>query len=142
MTERVSSDHDTVESHRVHLSTVGRTSRFQLPLPDELSCETGDVVSLSLAGDQAYAEVETTLDGDPAVRGAFADRNLARSRNGEDEFDGWLQGTDATAGDPLVLDVLTPGYAYGLRFPGDRVVYVAPEKPDSSLQSIAQDLDE
>jgi hypothetical protein len=141
VTERVPSDHDTVESHRVHLSTVGRTGRFQLSLPAELSCETGDVVSLSLAGDQAYAEVETTLDGEPAVRGAFADRNLARSRNGANEFDDWLQDAGAAAGDPLVLDVLTPEYAYGLRLPGDRVVYVAPEKPESSLQSIAQNLD-
>jgi len=142
VTERVPSDHKAVESHRVHLSTVGRTSRFQLSLPEELSCESGDIVSLSLAGDQAYAEVETTLEGDPAIRGAFADRNLAKTRTGDDEFDAWLQGTDATAGDPLVLDVLTAGYAYGLRLPGDRVVYTAPEKPESSLQSIAQNLDE
>jgi hypothetical protein len=142
VTERVPSDHDAVESHRVHLSTVGRTSRFQLSLPEELSCESGDVVSLSLAGDQAYAEVETTLDGEPAIRGAFPDRNLARNRDGRDEFDAWLRDAGASAGDPLVLDVLTTGYAYGLRLPGDRVVYAAPEQPDSSLQSIAKSLDE
>lgn len=106
-----------------------------------MSCEPDDVLSLSLAGDGAYSQVERTLDGDPAVRGAYADRNLARTREGADELDAWLQAGDSSAGDPLVFDVLTPGYAYGLRLPGDRVVYAPPEQPDSSLDSIARDLE-
>ncbi|MFC7057968.1 DUF7112 family protein [Halovenus salina] len=40
-----------------------------------------------------------------------------------------------------MFDVLRTGYAYGLRRPGERVVYSPPEQPDSSLTDIARDLD-
>lgn len=140
MTERVASDHDTVESHRVHV--VCRTGRFELPLPDALSCESGEVVSLSLAGETAYAQIETTLDGEPVVRGAFPNRTLAKERDGENQLDSWIRETGTADGEPVLLDVLTAGYAYGVRQPGDRVIYAVPAEPDSSLQSIAENLED
>ena len=142
MTERVSSDHDAVESHRVHLDPVGRTSRVQLPLPEDLDPAVDDVVCLCFDGSVFYAQVETTLDGQPAIRRAAADQQLARTGDCEDALAAWLSDAGLSSGDPLLLDVLTPGWAYGLRLPGERVVYSPPEQPDDSLASIARDLDE
>jgi len=141
VTERVPSDHDAVESHRVHLDSVGRTSRVQLPLPDDLDSAVDDVVCLCFDGSVFYAQVETTLDGQPAIRRAATDQQLARSGDGEDTLGAWLSDAGLSGGDPLLLDVLTPGWAYGLRLPGERVVYSPPARPDDSLASIARDLD-
>ncbi len=141
MSDAIPSDHDAVESHRVTLSQVGSTNRLQVPLPAAVSCDPGDVVSLSLSGDTAYAAVTTTLRGDPVVRTAFPTRHLARrDREGEDELACWLDRVSAGASDTLVLDVLTGGYAYGLREPGARVVYTPPDPPDQSLADIARNL--
>lgn len=143
MPDAVPSDHDAVESHRISLSSVGRTNRLQLPLPEELSCGPGDIVSLSLAGDGRFAAVTTTLGGEPAIRDAFPTRRLARTDGeGTDELASWLDSVGLDAGDTLVLDVLTDGYAYGLREPGTRVVYSPPDQPDSSLAAIARDVTE
>lgn len=143
MPDAVPSDHDAVDHHRVRLSQVGRTNRLQVPLPDGLPCEPGDVVSLSLSGDGAFTQVTTTLGGDPAVRDAFPTRRLARTDDADaDVLANWFDEHSVGAGDTLVLDVLTEGYAYGLREPGSRVVYAPPEKPDSSLTDIARSITE
>lgn len=142
MTERLPSDHDAVTSHRTHLETVGRTSRPRLPLPTALDVGAGDVIRLSLAGDDAHAQVTETLGGDPAVTGAYPNARIARApAEDEDRFADWLDDRGLEAGDPLLVDVVTEGYAYGLRPPGERVVYTAREPPSDSLADIARDLD-
>jgi len=140
-TDRVPSDHDTVESHRIHLDEVGRTGRLQLPLPAELACAEDDVISVCFDGSPHFARISTTLDSAPAIQDAFIDRGLARTRDGEDELTPWMRESGLSAGDPLLLDVLTPGYAYGLRLPGERVVYGPPEQPDTSLTAIARSIE-
>lgn len=142
MSGAVPSDHPTVDSHRVSVGQVGRTGRPELVLPDELGVESGDVLYLSLDGEGAYAEVTATLDGDRAIRGAFANRRLARADEGADRLDAWLDERDLETGETVVLDVLTAGFAYGLREPGARVVYSPPDPPDSSLADIASSLTE
>lgn len=142
MTDRVSSDHDSVSSHRVHLTQVGRTRRRQIELPDELTCAVDDVVWCSLEGTPAHAQVVSTLGGPNAIQHAFANQQLARTRTeGTDRFDEYLDAQDLAVGDPLVLDVLREGFAYGLRRPGQRVVYEPPEPPDETLADIARNLD-
>lgn len=144
MTDRIPSDHTTVESHRVHLTSVGRTRRLQVELPEELDCEPGDVVSLSLEGDGSHAMVTTGLGGEATVQNAYPTRQLARERehDTENRFRAWLDEHGLTAGDPLALDVLRAGYAYGLRRPGERVIYSPPEPPNSTLADIARNLEE
>lgn len=142
MPDRISSDHDTVRSHRVHLGQVGRTDRPQIELPERLEWPEGDVLWFSLAGTTGYAQVDTTLTGDPVVRGVFVDRNLARTGSGENRLRDWVSESGLATGDALLLDVLRTGYAYGLRAPGDRVFYEPPEPPASSLADIARDLDQ
>jgi len=141
VTDHVPSDHGAVDSHRVHLTQVGRTHRLQVELPATLDCAVDDVVSLSLEGDARHAQVTAGLDGEPTIQGAFATPRLARTRGeGEDELRAWVDEHGLGAGDALVLDVLREGYAYGLRRPGERVVYSPPEPPDSTLSDIARDL--
>lgn len=141
MTDRVPSEHPVVDSHRVELDAVGSTGRAQLVLPPGLSCTPGDIVRLSLEGTQTHAEVVSTLRGESAVRRACRNRRLARTGEGTDLLGGWFEdgghGPDST----LLLDVLTEGYAYGLREPGERVLYEPVDPPDSSLADIAESLD-
>jgi hypothetical protein len=141
VSDRIPSDHTTVQSRRLNLSTVGRTRRHQLSLPADIDCDIEDVVYLSLEGDGVHAQVTAGLDGDPTIQGAFGTRQAARTQDGVNELRAWLDDHDLAEGDALVLDVLRTGYAFGLRRPGERVVYSPPDPPDSSLTDIARDLD-
>lgn len=140
MADSIPSDHPAVDSYRVDLTTVGSTSRPQVVLPAELRCESEAFVRLVVGEQQAHAQVASTLDGDRTIQGAFANKRLARTGDGENLLAAWLDEVGFEAPTTLVLDVLTEGFAYGLRVPGERVVYEPLEKPDSSLSDIAESL--
>jgi len=143
MSESVPSDHPTVDSHRLSVGQVGRTGRPELVLPDEIGASDGDTIYLAFDDEDTYAVVTSTLDGDRAIRGAFANRRLARADGeGENLLKAWLERCGFGPGDAVVLDVLTDGFAYGLREPGARVVYSPPDPPDASLSEIASSLTE
>ncbi len=141
MNERVPSDHEAVDTHRVPIEAVGRTGRPRVIFPDDVGLNDGDAVVLALDGDDYDARVETTLDGDLAVTHVADNRRLARERNGENRLADWVEDTNVTVGGSAHLDVVTDGHQYGLRTPGTRVVYTATEAPDSSLSDIASNLD-
>lgn len=141
MNERVPSDHEAVDTHRVPIEAVGRTGRPRVIFPDDVGLNDGDAVVLALDGDDYDARVETTLDGDLAVTHVADNRRLARERNGENRLAEWVEDTNVTVGGSAHLDVVTDGHQYGLRTPGTRVVYTATEAPDSSLSDIASNLD-
>ncbi|MFB6297695.1 MAG: hypothetical protein ABEH56_04170 [Salinirussus sp.] len=139
MTDRIPSDHGAVTSHRTELGTVGRTRRPRIPLPAALECDVGDVIRLSLAGQDCRVQVTADLHGEPDVRGAYPNPRLARADGREeDELAGWLDDRGVTAGETLVLDVVTSGYGYGIREPGERVVYRAVDPPERGLADIAR----
>ena len=140
MPERLPSDHDALPTHRATLETVGRTGRFRVPLPEAVDTDR-DVVRLSLEGADAHARVETDLHGTPGIERAAPDAALARSGDGPNLLGNWLTEHGLTAGDTLVVDVLAPGYQYGLRRPGERVVYRVREPPRDGLRDIADGLD-
>lgn len=142
VTDRVPSDNPSVDSYGVTLGSVGSTNRPQLVLPAELCCERGEFVRLVTDEDRAHAEVVSTLDGSQTIRAAYPDRATARSGDGPDLFGRWLDDHDVGPGDTVVVDVLTEGYAYGLREPGERIIYEPPRRPDSSLADIAESLEE
>lgn len=121
---------------------MGSTSRAQLLLPDALECEVDSNVRLLIDGTRAHARVESTLGGDRAIRGAYPNRKQARTGDGTDVFAEWLRAHGFGPGTVLILDVLTEGYAYGLREPGERVIYEPPAEPDTSLAAIAASLEE
>jgi hypothetical protein len=141
MADAIPSDHSAVDSFRVDLTTVGSTSRPQVLLPEELDCERDEFVRLVLGDRQTHTQVVSTLDGDRAIQGAYANKRLARTADGENLLATWLDDVGVEPRATLVLDVLTEGYAYGLRLPGERVVYEPLEKPNSSLSDIAESLE-
>lgn len=147
MTERIPSDHETVESHRVRLATVGRTGRPEVELPEavELDVEEGDVIRLFVGGEEGHARVEETLTGASVLRGAFQNARLARAdtREGaEDLLATWRDDHGLEAGAALLLDEVTPGFAYGIREPGERVLYPDREPPSDDLSAIAENLED
>jgi len=141
MSDAVPSDHPTVDSHRVELDAVGSTNCPQLPLPAALSPEAGDFVRLVLDGTATHARIDTTLQGEATLKSASHNRRQARTGDGTDLLGEWFDDHDYGPGSTLVVDVLTEGYAYGLREPGKRVVYDPVERPQSSLHDIAENLD-
>lgn len=141
MPDRVPSDHDAVETHRVSIERIGRTDRPRVVLPADLGLEDGDVVRFALGGDQYHALVETDLDGDLVVNHVADNSRLARERDGEDRLAAWVEAADVSLGGSAHLDVVTAGHEYGLRTPGSRVVYTTTERPSSSLSDIAENLD-
>lgn len=141
MSERVPSDHDAVDTHRVHIEAVGRTGRPRVVLPDGVDLRDGDTITLALDGDDYEARVETSLDGDRTVTHVADNRRLARERDGENRLAEWVAQAGVSVDGSAHLDVVTEGHQYGLRTPGKRVVYTATDAPDSSLSDIASDLD-
>lgn len=142
MADRVPSDHASVETHRVSLDTVGRTSRLRVTLPETLAVAEGDVLRLTIDDSDAHAQVRTGLDGHPEVRGAFDNARLARADEGENRLAEWLDAVGLDAGQSVLLDELVAGSHYGLREPGERTVYTVREPPSDSLADIASQLDE
>jgi hypothetical protein len=141
VTERVPSDHDAVTTHRVPLEAVGRTGRPRVVLPADIDVSDGDVVVLALDGDDYFALVSTSIDGDSVLTHAADNRRLARERDGENRLGEWVESADVSLGGSAHLDVVTAGHQYGLRTPGRRVVYTASDPPSSSLSDIADGLD-
>jgi hypothetical protein len=142
MPERVPSDHESIETHRVSVSSAGGTDRPSVELPDAVDPD-GDVVRLVLDGTEYHARVDEHFAGPPAIRGAYDNARLAREpREGTNRLTEWVEQSSISLGSSVQLDVVTPGYKYGLREPGTRVVYTASEPPSSSLSQIARDLDD
>jgi hypothetical protein len=152
---RVPSDDEGVASIRVSLARSGGTRRpcVRIPAADELggrvesgTCESlatdaGDVIRVVIDREEYHAPV-TADSGGRLIRGAFDNRRLAREAGeGENRLVAWLDANGREPGDSVVLDVVVPGELYGLRIPGERVVYEATRGPPSSLSDIARDLD-
>lgn len=139
MGDRVPSDHDTVESRRVAVESVGRTDRLRVALPGTLDLSPDDVVRLSLDGEDYHAQVSESLDGSLELRGAYDNERLAREGDPEDNhLVDWLQSAGLGDGRSVLLDELVAGAHYGLREPGSRVVYTVREPPSDSLSDIAE----
>jgi len=139
--DRLPSDHDAVTTHRVTVGRVGRTDRPRIELPDSVALEDGDVVECVLDGGEYHALVETTLDGTPMIQRVADNPRLAREGEGENRLVEWFRDADVSLDGSVHLDVVTAGYKYGIRTPGERVVYSATDAPDDSLADIARNLD-
>ncbi|AQL43082.1 hypothetical protein BV210_10315 [Halorientalis sp. IM1011] len=143
MSDRLPSDHDAVETHRASLERVGRTDRPKVVVPDDASVPTDEVVRLVVDGRTCHTRIETSLQGDPEITGAYDTPTLARDPSeGENRLDEWVADANVTVGGSVLLDEVTEGFKYGLRAPGERTVYEATEKPDDGLSAIAEDLGE
>ncbi len=140
MAERLPSDHDDVATHRARLSRVGRTDRVQVELPDAVAAPVDEPVRVALDGTDYHGLIERDLDGDRVLRRVRDNARLAREGDGEDRLGEWADAAGVGPGESVAFDVVTPEYAYGVRTPGERVVYDATEPPSDSLSDIASDL--
>ncbi|WP_435145497.1 DUF7112 family protein [Halobaculum sp. P14] len=141
MPDRIASDADSVDTYRAHLARSGGTRLPCLRVPDDAAVADGDEIRLVLDGDERHAEVTADSSG-LVVRGAYDNRRLLRERGGDadNRLVEWCRDHDREPGDAVDLDEVDPGYLYGLRVPGDRVVYTVRGRPDENLQRIADSL--
>ena len=147
MTDRVTSD--GVETYRARLVRTGGGVGVAVPAAAALT--PGDEIRLDIAGATRYARVGRHGDG-AVIRGAYDARSDLRTLTGDDtavsasdvtdRLGEWIRGIDRGVGDSVALDCVEAGHQYGLRVPGDRVVYTIAGRPDDSLQDIASRLDE
>ena len=141
MPERLAHDHPSVETVRATLARRGRSSRPRLALPDDADRFPLDIVRLVLGGETSHARIESGLDGDREITGAYDNARPARDRAGTDRLDEWRRSSGIELGRSVAVDVVEPGFLYGVREPGERAVYAATEPPDEDLAAIARDLD-
>lgn len=140
MTDRVASDTDAVETLRARIDRVGSTRRRCVRPPESAVPDPGSIVRVVFDRTEYHARVGRDGLG-PHLAGAYADRRLARTGEGENHLADWLETIDREVGDAIEFDVVLPDQLYGLRRPGDRAVYRVREGPRDSLTSIAEKLD-
>ncbi|MGZ0748307.1 DUF7112 family protein [Haloparvum sp. AD34] len=152
---RLPSDDPSLASVRVRVARSGGTRRPCVRLPadgeladrlesssrETLDVEASDLIRVIIDRDEYHARVDADTQG-RLLRGAFDNRRLARtSGEGENRLVEWLTAHGREEGDALLLDVVAPGDAYGLRLPGERTVYDVDAGPRDSLADIARDVD-
>lgn len=145
MPERLPSDHDAVGTHRATVERVGRTDRRKVVIPEAAAdaVPTDEVVQVVFDGDTYHVLTETDLDGVPVFKSAYRTPTLARNPDdGENHLADWVAETGVAVGDSVLLDIITEGYKFGLREPGERAVYEATEPPSDSLSAIARDIED
>lgn len=142
MTDRVSHDHPTIETVSATVARYGGTSRPEIRVTDRLSVEQGTVVRLVLGGREYYAEVQAADSDTPVLRGAYPSPRTARNPGGAtNHLAEWVEEQDLEWGRTVQVDVVAPGFKYGLRAPGESATYKT-GRPDEGLADIARDLDQ
>lgn len=135
---RISSDHNTIDSVRATVVSYGTRRKLAIELPSDVSIPTGEVFRISLSGNLYHGRFDSFAGG-LRLLGVYQTPEVAREpAEGEDYLSPWLTDEGLTAGRSVHVDIIEPEYKYGLRPPGEQVVYTDPDPPDSSLQSIAE----
>lgn len=137
--------HESVRTVQGTLARAGGTRRSEVRVPDAAAeaFPDGDVVRLVLDGTEYRSQLSARPDGTPVVRGAYETPSLARDPDGAtNHLDEWLESTDLTAGRTVHVDVVSDGFKYGLRAPGESATYHATEPPTSSLADIASSVED
>ena len=163
MADRISSDHPTVSTIRA--KAVATPSGWRVEIPpeavDDVSTDdvpaadvstadvptgdipTDDVVRVVCDDVERFARFDLALDDETTIlRAVYDSPSHARSPGeGTDRLGDWLESTGFSDGGSVLLDVIEPGFQYGLRAPGTETVYTAKQPPNDSLASIAEDLE-
>ena len=144
MSTRLPSDSEAIANHRAEIVRRGgsRTKCLSLPTAVADVADVDDVLTLVIDGTETHAVVADDSDG-LVVYGAYDNRRLAKTAGeGTNRLGEWLAALDRETGSSVVCDEIVAGERYGLRAPGDRIVYTVRQGPRDSLQSIAEGLDE
>ncbi|WP_247731190.1 DUF7112 family protein [Halovivax limisalsi] len=142
MTDRISSDHPSIETVRATVVETPTGRRIELPGDERSRFPDDEVIRIVLDGTERFARVDRALTGDDLrIAGVYDSPSTARDPGGEpDRLDEWLDVHDVDGGSVL-LDVVEPDFLYGARAPGESAVYAAKSPPDDSLSRIADRLD-
>lgn len=141
MTERVTHDHPSVQTIAATIDRYGRTTRPEIQVTEPIDVAEGDVIRLVLDGSEYRTRIEMRR-GRPVFRGAYETPRMAREPgSGENHLPKWVDEHDLEAGRTVHLDVVEPGFKYGLRAPGEQATYRT-GRPDAGLASIAKDLED
>ncbi len=139
MPERIKSD--SVETIRATVERSGGTRRPEVHLPADHAGELPETPIRVIIGETEYhAPVVSRVEG-VALRGAYANARRARERDGTDHLVEWIDDRGIGFGRSVLIDLVVPGEEYGLRAPGEDVVYTVRQGPPTNLQDIASDLD-
>lgn len=141
--DRIPSDNPAVETIDATVERTGSVDRPRIVVPADRAdaLPTDAVVRVMLDGDEYRTRPDPLSGGRVAVGGAFDTPDAARDPGtGENRLPEWVERKDLDYGRTVHVDVVEREFLYGLRAPGERVVYDAVEKPDDSLASIAEDL--
>jgi len=143
MADRVPSDHPSIDTVRGTLAETPAGIRIELPDDDRDSFPVGEVVRIVRDGDERFAAIERALTGEAVIPGIYDSPRFAREPgSGADRLPAWADDHGIRAGGSVLVDVVEPGFLYGLRGPGESAVYTAREPPSASLSAIAADLEE
>jgi len=143
MVDRVASDHPSMRTVDGNLVSHGPGNRPAVELSDPDVLPTGEVVRLVVDGTERFAEPRSLAGETVRISGAFDAPDHARNpADRPNRLLEWLDRAELAIGRTVHVDVVDEGLKYGLRAPGERVVYDAPETPDDSLASIAAQLEE
>jgi hypothetical protein len=142
MADRVASDHATIPTVDATIVSHGSTNRLAVELPAGSDLQAGDVSRLVVDGSVRFTQPQSFAGETVRITGAFDTPDAARSPgSGTNRLREWLDATALETGRTVHLDVIEAGFKYGVRAPGERVVYDAPDTPADSLASIASQLE-
>ncbi|HKJ60192.1 MAG TPA: hypothetical protein VKA37_13255, partial [Halobacteriales archaeon] len=135
-------DHPSVTTLRGELVRRGGTRRpaVEVSPDDREALPTGRTVRLVVDGRERHAPVDER-GGTRAFLGAYDNARLARERDGRERLAEWVEARGLEFGRSVLVDVVDPGEVYGLRAPGEDVVYEVERGPAESLRRIAEDLE-
>ncbi|WP_049900861.1 DUF7112 family protein [Natrinema altunense] len=144
MTDRVASDHPSVQTVRSTCTETATGVKLEVPADDREAFPTDEVVRVVLDGEELFARVERALTGDDlSIPGVYDTPDLARDPSGgTDRLTEWTADHDVPAGGSVLIDIVEPEFLYGLRSPGETTYYDAREPPTESLSEIADSLED
>lgn len=139
MANRLPSDHASIETVRARIERHGGGYRLSVPRSVVPSDET--VVRVVLEESVRFARLGRDGTEQRWITGVYGTSRGAREPDiGDDRLPAWLDRIGRDVGTSVELDVIESGERYGLREPGTRTVYAAPDSPADGLASIAADL--
>lgn len=139
---RIPSDHASIESVRAQVVRHGG-GRGRLEIPNGVLPDADGMMRVVIDEEIRFGSIVTNAgEEDDWLTGVYDSPRLARSGSGENALDQWLEDHDRSIGSSVHVDIITHGYAIGLRAPGDRELYPSVESPSSSLDAIARSLED
>ncbi|GAB7019608.1 DUF7112 family protein [Halostagnicola bangensis] len=144
MADRLSSDHPSIRTVRATLSETTTGVRLEIPGEESDGFSVDELVRITIEGTERFAQIERALTGDElTIEGVYETAEGARDpREGTDILPDWCGDHTVRDGGSVLIDIIEPGFAYGLRSPGETNYYDASEPPKSSLSDIANDIEE